>query len=84
MFSNVTYVVYSRSIPSITFYLSMEEVFCVLTAEVFGLLTVVPGGGRGGCYQNIFPNYDIILVHARSKSVMSIQYPRRGIFCSSV
>ena len=24
----------------------MEEVFCVLTAEVFGLLTVVPGGGR--------------------------------------
>ena len=56
----------------------MEEVFCVLAAEVFGLLTVVPGGG--GCYQNIFPNYDIILVHARSKSVMSIKYPRRGIF----
>ena len=23
----------------------MEEVFCVLTAEVFGVLAVVPGGG---------------------------------------
>ena len=60
------------------------EVFCVLTAEVFGVLAVVPGGGGGGCYQNIFPNYGIILVHARSKSVMYIQYPRHGIFCSSL